>query len=419
MSVSAFEWAQVRESTGMALAAIRSSKLRSILTLLGIVVGVFSIISVMTALDVLRNSIEEGLAQLGANTYQIQKMTIDFNSTPAERRKMWNRKDITFRQALMVKDKASHATAVGFEISRGGRIIFWKSAKTNPNVSMIGMNPDAILTNDLLIDQGRSFSNEDGAFARPVAILGATVAEKLFPPNISPIGESIRMDGDIYQVVGVFTKKGSMLGGEQDNLVVIPLETFFHRHGSVGHSINIMVKVRSRELVEESIEESRAILRLARNVPPGADDDFGYFTNDSLIKQFNEFTFYFRLGVLVVSSIALVAAGVGIMNIMLVSVTERTREIGIRKAIGARRSDVLSQFIIEAVILSEIGGVIGILFGVLGGNVVGLLLKVPAVIPWEWVGAGFGVCTLVGFVFGVYPAWKASQLDPVEALRYE
>jgi len=419
MSVTAFEWAQIRESTAMALAAIRASKLRSVLTLLGIVVGVFSIISVMTALGVLRNSIEEGLAQLGANTYQIQKMTIDFNSTPAERRKMWNRKDITYQQALLVKERSSFAQAVGFEISRGGRIIFWRGVKTNPNVSMIGMNADGIVTNDLTVDHGRTFTNEDGVFARPVAILGSTVAEKLFPPQVSPVGQMIRMDQNMYQVIGVFTKKGSMLGGEQDNMVVIPLETFFHRHGSVGHSLNIMVKVRSREDVEESIEESRAILRLARKVPPGADDDFGYFTNDSLIKQFNEFTFYFRLGVLVVSSIALVAAGVGIMNIMLVSVTERTREIGIRKAIGARRSDVLSQFIIEAVILSEIGGLIGIVFGVLGGNVVGLLLKVPAVIPWEWVFAGFGVCTLVGFVFGVYPAWKASMLDPVEALRYE
>ena len=180
-----------------------------------------------------------------------------------------------------------------------------------------------------------------------------------------------------------------------------------------------MVKARSREVLEESIEESRAILRAARNVSPGVEDDFSYFSNDSLIKQFNQFTLYLRLGVLLVSSIALLAAGVGIMNIMLVSVTERTREIGIRKAVGAQKSDILSQFMIEAIVLCEMGGIIGVILGVIGGNVVGLLVNAPAVIPWDWAAIGIGVCSLVGFIFGVYPAWKASTLDPIESLRYE
>ena len=180
-----------------------------------------------------------------------------------------------------------------------------------------------------------------------------------------------------------------------------------------------MVKALNREVVDDAVEESRAILRTARRVEPGAEDDFGYFSNDSLVKQFNDFTLYLRMGVLLVSSISLLAAGVGIMNIMLVSVTERTREIGIRKSIGAMKKDILSQFMIEAVILCEIGGVLGIFLGVLGGNVVGLLLNVPAVIPWDWVGIGIAVCSLVGLVFGVYPAWKAANLDPIEALRFE
>jgi putative ABC transport system permease protein len=180
-----------------------------------------------------------------------------------------------------------------------------------------------------------------------------------------------------------------------------------------------MVKAANREVYEDCLEQSRAILRTARNVPPGAEDDFAYFSNDSLITQFNEFTLYLRLGVLVVSSIALIAAGVGIMNIMLVSVTERTREIGIRKAIGAQRRDILSQFMIEAIILCQLGGVFGIALGVLGGNVVGLLLDVPAVIPWDWVAIGLAVCSFVGLAFGVYPAWKAASLDPIESLRYE
>jgi len=180
-----------------------------------------------------------------------------------------------------------------------------------------------------------------------------------------------------------------------------------------------MVKALNREVYDDCLEQSRAILRAARKVQPGEEDDFGYFSSESLITQFNELTFYFRMGVLVVSCIALLAAGIGIMNIMLVSVTERTREIGIRKAIGAQKRDILSQFIIEAIILCEMGGIVGVLFGIIGGNVVGLLLEVPAVIPWDWAAIGLSVCSLVGIIFGVYPAWKASGLDPVEALRYE
>jgi putative ABC transport system permease protein len=161
------------------------------------------------------------------------------------------------------------------------------------------------------------------------------------------------------------------------------------------------------------------VLRIARRLPPGAEDDFGYYSNDSVIKQFNEFTLYVRLGVLVVSSISLLAAGIGIMNIMLVSVTERTREIGIRKAIGAQRKDIMSQFIIEAVLLCQVGGALGTAAGIVGGNAISILLAVSVVIPWMWVGIGIVACTLVGLIFGVYPAWKASMLDPIEALRYE
>jgi len=416
MSKLAMEWAGLRESVMMALAALRTSKLRSILTLLGIVVGVFSIIVVMTAMGVLRNSIEEGITQLGANTFQIQKYPPQIGGP---HRHMRNRKDITYEQALQVKEKATLAEAVGIETWRGGRVLFWKGVRTNPNVGLVGENLEGIVTNDWTVAIGRSFGADDLELARPVIILGGPVTERLFPPSINPVGEQVRVDGSIYQVIGVLEKKGGALGGDQDNLGIIPITTFFQKYGRTDQSVHIMVKALNRDVVEDAIEQARGILRVARNVPPGAEDDFGYFSNDSLVTQFNEFTFYFRLGVLVVASIALLAAGVGIMNIMLVSVTERTREIGIRKAIGAQKRDILLQFVVEAVILCEIGGAIGVLLGVLGGNVVGLLLKVPAIIPWEWVGIGIASCTVVGLIFGVYPAWKASTLDPIEALRYE
>jgi len=419
MSKFVLELAGLRESLVMAFAAIRSSKLRSILTLLGVVVGVFSIISVMTAVGVLRNSIEEGLTQLGANTFQIQRFGGGFNTSPAEHRRMHNRKHITYEQALAVQEKAQLAQAVGIEDWKFGRIVHWEGEKTNPNVQVAGENLEGIVTNDWTVGEGRSISQQDFDLARPVAVVGISVREKLFPPSISPVGQTIRVDGTIYQVVGVFEKKGSALGGNQDNFIVIPLSTYFVKYGKDNADVHIMVKALNRQVLDDAIDESRMILRTARNVSPGDEDDFYYFSNESLINQFNDFTLYLRLGVLVVSSIALIAAGVGIMNIMLVSVTERTREIGIRKAIGANRRAILAQFIIEAIILCEIGGVLGVVFGIFGGNVVGILLEVPAIIPWEWVAIGLGVCSLVGLLFGVYPAWKAATLDPIEALRYE
>jgi putative ABC transport system permease protein len=417
MSKFAMRWGMLRESIGMAGSAVRANKLRSILTLVGIAVGIFSIIIVMTAMAVLENSIEEGMTQLGANTFQMQRFPQSIGGGPRFRYR--NRKVVTFEQAAAVRDRATLAEAVGIEAWNGGRIVFWAGQRTNPNVQVVGENLDGITTNDWTVDIGRSFSAGDVDLARPVAILGTPVAEKLFPPRVDAVGQSIRVDGRVYTVIGVFKKKGGALGGNQDNFVCIPITSFFQAYGKSDVDLHIMVKARSKELMDDTIEQSRMILRAAHHVAPGADDDFGYFSNDSLIKEFNELTLIFRMVVLAVSSIALVAAGVGIMNIMLVSVTERTREIGIRKSIGAQKKDILSQFMVEAVILCELGGLAGILLGVLGGNILGLAMGVPTVIPWDWVGIGLVSCSLVGLVFGIYPAWKAANLDPIEALRYE
>jgi putative ABC transport system permease protein len=409
----------ITESLIMALAAIRGSKLRSVLTILGIVVGIFSIISVMTAIGVLRNSIETGLTQLGANTFQVQKFSEDFNTTPEQRRKMRNRKNISYENALAVKERATLAASVGIEGWDGGKIVYWEGRKTNPNVGFAGENVEGIETNDWTVSAGRGLVGRDIDEARMVVVLGNAVAEMLFPPQVNPVGEDVRIDGGVFQVIGVFEKKGSALGGNNDNFVVAPITTYFHRYGKATRSLHIMVKAQNAEVMDDAVEQVRGILRSARHVAPGGEDDFSYFSNDSLIKQFNDFTLYLRLGVLLVSSISLIAAGVGIMNIMLVSVTERTREIGIRKSIGAQKRDILSQFIIEAVILCEIGGIVGVATGIAGGNIVGLLVDAPAVIPWDWAIIGLISCSLVGLVFGVYPAWKAANLDPIEALRYE
>ena len=209
------------------------------------------------------------------------------------------------------------------------------------------------------------------------------------------------------------------MAGNQDNFAIIPLTTALHRYGLRWSGLSILVQARSAAVYSDCEEQVRGILRMARKVPPGKEDDFEMFSNDSLIKQFETFTRAVRIGVMVVSSIALIAAGIGIMNIMLVSVTERTREIGIRRAIGAKKRNIMSQFIMEAVVLCEVGGVIGVGLGILGGNSVAWLMKVPPVIPVDWIILGLLICSVVGIVFGTYPAWKAANLDPSESLRYE
>jgi putative ABC transport system permease protein len=419
MSKILLEWSAVKESFLMAIGAIRVNKLRSFLTLLGIVVGVFSIIAVMTAMGVMRNSIEQGMSQLQANTFQLQKYPSGFDGGHEARMRLRNRKDITYEQALQVRDRATYAEAVGIESWQFGKIAFWGGNKTNPNVQIAGENTDGIITNDWVVAEGRGLNTQDIDLASKVVILGVGLRDKLFPPNIDPLGEQLKIDGQIYRIIGVFEKKGSIFENDADNFCVVPITAFFQVYGKYVRSINIMVKAKSQEVYNDCLEQCRAILRVARHVPPGEPDDFEYFSNEAIISQFNDITFGFRMGVLVISSIALLAAGIGIMNIMLVSVTERTREIGIRKAIGARKTNILSQFVMEAIVLSEIGGLMGIVLGILAGNGVAIWLSMPVVIPYDWAVIGFVVCSIIGVVFGVYPAWKASNLDPIDSLRYE
>jgi putative ABC transport system permease protein len=213
--------------------------------------------------------------------------------------------------------------------------------------------------------------------------------------------------------------KGGQLNGDQDNFAVIPITTGMNRFGRWRRSLSILVQARDQASYDDTVEQVRGILRVVRKVPPGKEDDFELFSNDSMISQFNSFTMAVRVGVSAVSSISLVAAGIGIMNIMLVSVTERTREIGIRRAIGAKKRNIMTQFIMEAVVICEVGGVLGVLAGILGGNSTAYFLKLTPVIPVDWAIIGLVICSVVGIIFGTYPAYKAANLDPIESLRYE
>ena len=404
-----------KETIIIALSAIKANKLRSILTLLGIVVGVFSIIGVMTGVRVLQNSIESGLSDLGAHTFQIQKMPRFAN------RKEWlkamTRKDITYDQARIVEQRMMLAEYVGIEGSEGGYTIHSANAKTNPDVGVYGETDQGFPTNNWTISEGRLFSENELEHNESVAILGDAVVKKLFP-NGHPIGNEIRVGALKVKVIGTVEPKGQVLGGDQDNFVILPLQTFLNRFGK-RQSLHIMVKSKTPEDYEDAMDEARFILRAIRQVSPEHEDDFYIFSNDSVISAFNGFTFYVKMGVGFISFIALLAAGIGVMNIMLVSVTERTKEIGIRKAIGAFKGTILSQFVVEAIVLCEIGGIVGIVLGILAGNLVAIAFHIPAVFPLDWALIGFTSCSVIGVAFGVYPAWKAASLDPIVALRFE
>jgi putative ABC transport system permease protein len=332
--------------------------------------------------------------------------------------KYWRRKDISFVHGQAVRERATLAAAVGIETT------FWmgeaqsRYAKSPPTVRLFGAIPGNFPARNWVVAEGRGLLDTDVAGRHDVCVLGDGLAKTLFPVSL-PDGQTVKLDGINYTVVGVLEPRGSFLGGNQDSFAVIPITTGLERYGRIWRSLSILVQAPSQESYEDTVEQVRGILRGVRRVAPGKEDDFEIFSNDSIISQFRAVTLTVRLSVGVVSSIALLAAGIGIMNIMLVSVTERTREIGIRRAVGAKKRNIMTQFIIEAIVLCEIGGVIGVLCGILGGNSTAWFFKLDPVIPLDWMVLGLFVCSVIGVIFGTYPAFKAANLDPIESLRYE
>jgi putative ABC transport system permease protein len=410
--------AEARESLSMALGALVAHKLRSALTLLGVLIGVFSIIAVMTAMRILKNRIETSLSQLGSQTFAIQKWPAAHFGTLHDWEKYRRRKNITLAQARQVHDKATLASSVGAEVNVWGGQVETRYQKTPPTVRLLGETPGSFPARNWTVAEGRGLTDGDVDNARDVCVLGSGLAKTVFPFG-SPMGERLKINGIHYTVIGVLESNGGAPSGEQDNFAVIPITAALNRFGRLSLSLTIFIQARDAASFDDTMEQVRGILRVARKVPPGEEDDFEIYSNDSVIAQFDKFTMAVRIGVIVVSSIALLAAGIGIMNIMLVSVTERTREIGVRRAVGAKRRNILIQFIMEAIVLCEIGGVMGAGLGILGGNILSWRMKAPAIIPFDWMVLGLVICSVVGIIFGTYPAWKAANLDPIESLRYE
>jgi putative ABC transport system permease protein len=408
----------ILETIKIAFNTIRGNKLRATLTLIGIVIGVFSIIGIMTLITALQSGLEKGFSQLGSDSYQIQKFPALQGGGPGNRGKFRNRPDISYDQAVMLRDKATVYKFMSIEAYEFARTFKYKNENTNPNYYIAGITPDFLPCNNYTIRDGRFFTNQELSSESSVTIIGKDVVDKLFPVE-NPLGKEIYLDNKRFKVIGVFESKGAIFGQSNDNFAAIPITKFLTIYGKNDRSMNIAVQAPTKETYQESVDNLTGVLRVIRGLKPGEDNNFEIWSNESLVSQVNDFTKYFKYGSGVISFISILAAGVGIMNIMLVSVTERTKEIGIRKALGAKKASILSQFLVEAIVLCEIGGIIGIILGVSIGNFVGLYLKTDVVIPYDWVIIGLVVCSIIGIIFGVYPAYKAAKLDPIDALRYE
>lgn len=410
------------ENVKMAINSVITNKLRSFLTLIGVIAGVASIIAVMTGIALLKAKMDSNFSRLGSNTFQVQKWPA-IGSSGKNWRKIRLRKPLTIEHANLVREKIKEAELVGAELWEFPVQLSHENLKTNLNVVLAGGTPEFQINNNQLVSVGRFINDEDVRVSRKVIVIGTRIVNKLFPFK-DPIDQEVRVGAQKYTVIGVYEELGDTPSGSGDNSACIPISAFMQQFGlkdpdGFDRSINITVKARSGVSVEHLIGEVRGVLRIARGVKPLEADDFDIFSNDSMVRTLGEMTAVIRLVAIAMGGIALVVAGIGIMNIMLVSVTERTKEIGIRKAIGAKQRDIMYQFLVEAVVLCEIGGFVGIGVGVAIGNIVSFLINVPIIIPYGWAVTGLIFCSMIGILSGLWPASKASKLDPIESLRFE
>ena len=405
------------EILAQAVKALFTNKLRSSLTLLALVIGVFSVLVSTTAVAVLDNYFKETLSMMGSDVVIVTRYpAIQIGGDTSKR----NRKRLTF-ETFDQAEKSEQLLRYAENMNPNEDFTYTKiqfgDLETEPTVGIFGSNHNFISNNSYEIYSGRNIKQEDVQYSRSVAILGHDVLDELFR-SADPIGKEIRIDGNSFLIVGVTKKKGSILGQSFDNFVLIPFTTGKLLYGGKR---NIEIQVRAPDIagIPKLIDEVTGVLRIIREVSPGEENDFEISTNESLSGSFDIFTSALYIGGALIGLITLLGAGIGVMNIMLVSVTERTKEIGIRKAVGATRKAIIDQFLAEAIFVCQIGGVIGMILGIAAGNYLAYFIGASVVIPiWSVIGSFIGML-LIGVVFGVYPAFKAAQLDPIESLRYE
>ncbi len=398
----------------IAYEALIANKLRSGLTLLGVIFGVTSVMTIMSALEGMTGAIEEELNSLGPSTFMVGTLMIA--TSHEEFMDKIKRKPIEMDdyEAIVAQcatcDKVSPRTFSSSELKYG--------AARMRDVGIMGGTHSFIDIVDFSVAQGRFHSSEDDFYRRRVAFIGDDVREEFFS-GVDPLGKDIKIDGIKYTVIGVAKAQGSAFGESQDKWVIIPLSTFYGQYGPRQRGLNLVVKANSVENLEYTMDEVRMVLRTRRNVPYDQPDDFDMLTAESALDIFNQLTAIFRMSLIGISSISLVVGGIVVMNIMMVSVTERRREIGIRRSLGARRSHILLQFLYEALLLTMTGGVIGIILGFIIAKSLVAMIDMQISPSALAIFAGLFISTGTGLIFGIYPAMKASRLDPVKALSYE
>jgi putative ABC transport system permease protein len=408
-----------REVFRMALDSLRSHKLRSFLTILGIVIGVMTVIGMVSIIQGLNKSFLSELQSAGSDIISVQKYdAVRMGEMSEEER---TRKDLTFddAQAIVAGAPLVKAVAVSTYVSVFDETeVKYRNAKSD-NAMIIGMNEQWPVVMSLYLPRlGRFITEAELTRSARVCVLGSELADVLFPMT-NPLGKEIRVGPEAFTVIGVLTKRGQMFGQSRDNFVGIPITTLMKYYRYEKDGLEIIAVPRRSEDLGEAIEQIRNVLRQRRKVPFGKPDDFAIMTQDTLVDLYNQLTGAAYLVMVVISSIGLLVGGIGVMNIMLVSVKERTREIGIRKAIGARAGDIMKQFLIEAIVLTGSGGVIGVLIGFGIALLVRAATPLPASVSWWSVFLGLSVAASIGLFFGIFPAQKAARLDPIVSLRYE
>ncbi len=399
--------------------SIRTNMVRAVLTMLIIGFGIMALVGILTAIDAIRHSITEEFLRMGANTFLIESRTMNVN-VEGERARRRNYDYITYKQAKDFKETYMFPAMVSvWTYATDIATVKYRSNKSDPNVAVIGGDENYLATAGYEIDRGRNFSAQEVQMYRNYAIVGQDLLNKLFDRNENPIGAVITIGSGRYKVIGTLATKGSSMGMTGDRLCILPytnVRQYFPRP-RMRFSINVMLT--DPLMMEAAMGEAEGVFRQVRNLDVKDESDFRITKSDSIASMLIDNLKFVTIAATVIGIITLFGASIGLMNIMLVSVTERTREIGIRKAIGAKAEIIRQQFLFEAVLIGQMGGAIGIILGILVGNLVSLLVGTSFFVPWGWIILGVVLCFLVGIASGFMPAQKASKLDPILALHYE
>jgi len=407
------------ENTKVALNSIRENMLRTVLTALIIAIGIMALVGILTAVDGIQSSVDDSFADLGANSFDIGQKNARRNRQGGK--KLDSKPPIRHYEAKELKQKLSFSGVVGISVFvTFNAEVKYGSVTTNPNSQVMGIDENYLGQQGLQLHEGRNFTSQEIENGVPVAIIGSEIADKLFAKSKAS-NKFITMLGKRYQVVGVLEKKGGNMGGSGgDRSVLLPLENARTILRTQDTSFDIKIKVINPVEFDQTMDEARGLMRKIRHDLPNEEDSFELKKSETLAESLGEVTGYLKIGGFLVGFITLMGASIGLMNIMLVSVTERTREIGIRKALGATPQRIQEQFLIEAIVICQLGGIAGIVLGILAGNGVAILLgSQKFLVPWFWMFFGVVVCVFVGIISGFYPSYKASKLDPIEALRFE